>query len=263
MSKVKRFETPHGRVYVYAEEGSEPIFMPSVTTILAHEPSQYLQNLEDEIGKEELQRIGERAAGRGTAMHRFLENYMICIKNGGNSDTCLLYTQKKTPKDLREDGLTEDRIAYGRDLFYNFLHENTFDNIKKVIFTEKFLWSLTNLFAGTADFGFEHINGKKIITDFKSASGIRGVDVMNKYKKQGAAYALSFEELYKKTIDEVQVWISHPNGLQLEVIAGDELITKKKEFIELSKDFHSQWNSTPFKEYYYEIRNQNESNSNS
>lgn len=254
MGKVRRFETPHGRVYVY-EGGDEPIFMPSVTTILSFEPSQYLQDLEDKIGKEQLQRIGERAAGRGTAMHRFLENYMICLKNGGNGDTCLLYTQKKTPNDLREDGMEEDRIGYGRDLFYNFLHENTFDDIKKVVFTEKFLWSLENLFAGTADFGYESILNKRIITDFKSASGIRGVDVLNKYKKQGAAYALSFEELYKKPIDEVQVWISHPNGLQIEVLAGDEMAQKKREFIELSKDFHAQWNVEPYKDYYYKMKN--------
>jgi hypothetical protein len=254
MGKVRRFETPHGRVYVY-EGGDEPIFMPSVTTILSFEPSQYLQDLEDKIGKDTLAVIGERAAGRGTAMHRFLENYMICIKNGGNGDTCLLYTQKKTPKDLREDGMAEDRIAYGRDLFYNFLHEDTFSDIKKVIFTEKFLWSLENLFAGTADFGFEHINNKRIITDFKSASGIRTSDVVNKYKKQGAAYALSFEELYKKPIDEVQVWISHPSGLQMETLAGDEMVQKKKEFVELSKDFHAQWDVKPYKDYYYELKN--------
>ena len=250
MGKVRRLETPHGRVYLY-EGGEEPLFMPSVTTILAFEPSQYLQDLEDKIGKEQLQRIGQRAAGRGTAMHRFLENYMICLKNGGNGDTCLLYTQKKTPKDLREDGMEEDRIGYGRDLFYNFLHENTFDDIKKVVFTEKFLWSLENLFAGTADFGYESIENKRLITDFKSASGTRGSEVVNKYKKQGAAYALSFEEIYRKPIDEVQVWISHPNGLQIEVLAGDEMIQKKKEFIELSKDFHAQWDVEPFKEYYH------------
>jgi hypothetical protein len=254
MGKVRRFETPHGRVYVY-EGGEEPIFMPSVTTILSFEPSQYLQDLEDKIGKEQLQVIGERAAGRGTAMHRFLENYMICLKNGGNGDSCLLYTQKKTPSDLREDLMPEDRISYGRDLFYNFVHENTFDDIQKVIFTEKFLWSLEHLYAGTADFGYLNQNNKRIITDFKSASGLRGIDVVNKYKKQGAAYALSFEEIYKKPIDEVQVWISHPNGLQMEILAGDEMIQKKKEFVELSKDFHSQWEVQPFVDYYYEQKN--------
>jgi hypothetical protein len=251
MGKVRRLETPAGRVYVY-EGGDEPIFMPSVTTILSYEPSQYLQDLEDKIGKEELARIGQRAAGRGTAMHRFLENYMICLKNGGNTDNCLLYTQKKTPNDLREDGMWEDRISYGRDLFYNFVHENTFDDIKKVIFTEKFLWSLDNLYAGTADFGFEHKNSKRIITDFKSASGIRGQEVLDKYKKQGAAYALAFEEIYKKSIDEVQVWISHPEGLQIEVLEGKEMKSKKDDFIELSKRFHKDWDVSPFKEYYKE-----------
>jgi hypothetical protein len=261
MAKVRRLETPHGRVYVY--EGSDaPVFMPSVTTILSIEPLKYLQDLEEKMGKERLGVLGERAAGRGTAMHRFLENYMICLKNGGNLDTCLLYTQKKTPNDLRDDGTPEDRISYGRDLFYNFIHENTFDDIKKVLFTEKFLWSLENLFAGTADFGYESTQNKRVIADFKSASGIRSSEVVNKYKKQGAAYALSFEEIYRKPVDEVQVWISNPTGLQIEILAGEELAQKKKEFIELSKDFHAQWNVEPYKEYYHSIQEQNESKSN-
>ena len=83
--------------------------------------------------------------------------------------------------------------------------------------------------------------------------------MLNKYKKQGAAYALSFEEIYKKPIDEVQVWISHPNGLQMETLAGDEMIQKKKEFVELSKDFHAQWDVQPFKDYYNEQKNLQES----
>lgn len=253
MSKVKRLETPHGRVYVY-EDGTITKFMPSVTTILAFEPSPYLQELEAKIGKEELKRIGARAAGRGSAMHKFLENYMICIKNGGHADTCLLYTQKKTIKDLEEEGFERDRIGMGRDLFYNFVYENIFDDVKKVLFTEKFLWSLKHLFAGTTDFGYLSLNDKIIITDFKSASGIRGADVIKKYKKQLAAYTLAFEENHNKKVHEAQIWISHPAGVQIETTSGEEMEQMKRDFLVLCDQFHAQWEIKPFEEYYKELQ---------
>ena len=250
MSKVQRLDTPYGRVYVYqSEEG--PVFMPSVTTILSSEPSPYLEDLESKIGKEKLAEIGERAAGRGTAMHKFLENYVICIKNGGSADLCLLYTQKKTLEDLRGDNTSEDRIAYGRDLFYNFIHQETFSRVNKVLFTEKFLWSLNHMFAGTTDFGFLDLEDRIIIADFKSASGIRGEEVVSKYKKQLAAYTLAFEERNKKKrVKEAQIWISHPDGVQMEKMLEDEIQEKKDEFIKLAQSFHQNWDKSLFQEYY-------------
>ena len=84
MSKKKkilqRIDTPGGRAYALMQEGEKPLFLPSVTTVLSLKHSNYLAELEEKIGKEDLQRISERAAKRGTAMHLFLENYMICMK---------------------------------------------------------------------------------------------------------------------------------------------------------------------------------------
>lgn len=250
--RLRRVDTPYGRAYAWGE-GEEAILMPSVTTILGFEPSEYLSDLEAKIGKEELDRIGKNAALRGTAMHLFLENFFICHKNGGDNDTCLLYTQKKTPGELREDGIEEDKIVKGRDLFYNFIHENVFDDIKEVMFTEQFMWSLTHLFAGTADFGFVRVTDDgKIIADFKSASGFRGDDVLNKYKKQLAAYIIAFEEIYNQTITNAQVWISSPDGMQISVLEGAELEQKKMEFIDLARRFHEAWDIEPIRKYYLE-----------
>lgn len=249
--KVRRIDTPFGRVYAHGK-GEDAILMPSVTTILSSEPSQYVIDLEEKIGKEELAKISERAAFRGTAMHKFLENYFICIQQGGDSDRCLLYTQKKTPIELREEGIADDRIAYGRDLFYNFIIENVFLDIKKVLFTEQFLWSLKNKYAGTADFGFVCLTDENIITDFKSASGYRGEETIRKYKKQGAAYVIAFEEIYKKPIKNFQVWISTPEGMQIEILEGEELEMMKKEFLSLCETFHNNWDVQPIREYYLE-----------
>jgi hypothetical protein len=77
----------------YAEGGF--ILLPSVTTILSLKESKRLKKLEKEMGKDALSAIGQKAAMRGTAMHRFLENYFVCLQHGGTADSCLLYTQKK------------------------------------------------------------------------------------------------------------------------------------------------------------------------
>jgi len=249
--KVKRIDTPYGRAYAYGV-GPDAILMPSVTTILSSEPSQYLEDLEAKIGKEELKKISERAAFRGTAMHRFLENYFICRQHGKDSDSSLLYTQKKTPLDLRKDGLAEDRISWGRDLFYNFIHGGVFDRIKEVIFTEQFMWSLKHLFAGTADFGFIHTSDDEVIADFKSASGHRGEDVVKKYKKQGAAYCIAYEEINNKPIKNFQIWISSPEGMQIEILEGEELEYMKQEFLNLCQKFHTSWDVETIRKYYIE-----------
>ena len=74
--KLQRIDTNHGRAYALHCEG-EVKFLPSVTTILSLKSSAYLADLEQKIGKEELQEISHKAALRGTAMHSFLENYLI------------------------------------------------------------------------------------------------------------------------------------------------------------------------------------------
>jgi hypothetical protein len=248
--RVRRIDTPFGRAYAYGK-GKDAILMPSVTTILGSESSPYLEELEAKIGKEELAKISQRAAFRGTAMHLFLENYFICRQNGGDGDKCLLYTQKKTPGDLREDGIADDRIAWGRDLFYNFIHDDIFGQIKKILFTEQFMWSVSNLFAGTADFGFVRaIDDGLVISDFKSASGHRGEDVIKKYKKQLAAYVIAYEEINNKRITNAQVWLSSPEGMQIEILEGEELEQTKIEFLDLCKRFHESWDIQPIREYY-------------
>jgi CRISPR/Cas system-associated exonuclease Cas4 (RecB family) len=244
---LRRIDTPHGRAYVLEGDG-EIKFLPSVTSVLSLKSSAYLTDLEEKIGKEELQKISERAALRGTAMHKFLENYLVCMKHQGDPDSCLLYTQRKSTDSLLHD-MDKERVDTGRSLFYNIYHSGVLDNIKKVIFTEKFLHSEINLFAGTTDFGYLDGNNYIVITDFKSASSPRGEEIIDKYKCQAAAYAIAFEEMYKKPVQRGEIWISHPDGLQIEEVAGQEMIQKKEEFIELCKKYHLMWDIAPFIEF--------------
>lgn len=249
MGQVKRVDTPVGRFYKYTidenksyDEGGFKL-MPSVTTVLGILGSDKLDKLEAEMGKEALQKLGQKAALRGTAMHMFLENYFICIKNGKDADSCLLYTQKKSPTDLVNDGLEEDRITAGRELFYNYLYEGYLDRVKQVIFTERFIWSIIFLFAGTADFCFVNEAGELIIGDFKSASSIKDEETIHKYELQLAAYIIAFEEIYNKKVHHAELWISHPHGIQERFLGGDELEERKKQFLELVERYHNGWDA--------------------
>lgn len=245
---LRRIDTSSGRAYVLEQDGHEPKFLPSVTSILSLKSSSYLAELEKEISKEDLQKISSKAALRGTAMHKFLENYLVCMKNGGNSESCLLYTQRKSTDSLLNE-MEKERVDVGRSLFYNIYHSGVLSNIKKIIFTEKFLHSEKFLFAGTTDFGYQDLNKHIVITDFKSASTPRSIDVIDKYKCQAAAYAIAFEEMYNKPVHRGEIWISHKDDLQLEIVADDEMEKKKQEFLDLCQSYHLTWDISPFVEF--------------
>jgi hypothetical protein len=246
---LKRLDTPWGRAYVL--EGEIVKFLPSVTTILSLVSSSYLVDLEEKIGKEELKRISERAAKRGTVMHKFLENFVICLKKSSDPEKSLLYTQRKSTDELLSD-FEKDVVDSGRKLFYNLYHEGVFQEVKKVLLTEGFLYSEKNLFAGTTDFSFLDHDNSIIITDFKSASSPRSEDIVSKYKLQSGAYAIAFEENYNKKVDRTEIWISHPDGFQREVVSGEELEKSKKLFLHYCEKYHEIWEVDKIRTFYEE-----------
>jgi hypothetical protein len=254
--QIKRVDTPHGRVYM-VKSGDEINIYPSVTTVLSFEPAPWLEKLASDIGEEELAKISRKAADRGTVMHTFLENYLVCIGYRGKSDECLLYAQKKTAKDLA--GKFDDAtIAKGRDLFYNMLESSLFEQMKKPIFSEKFLWSHQFGFAGTADFGYidaEETPTGDILGDFKSASSPRGEDQISKYKKQLGAYSIAYEERTGRHVKRAEVWIAHPGGIQAIILEDEDLEIAKKQFSELCENYHKNWNKKPIIEYLKTLKN--------
>jgi len=254
---LKRLDTPEGRYYVYVLKPGKTyadggfMLLPSVTTILSLKESKKLKKLEAEMGKEALEQIGQKAAMRGTAMHCFLENYFVCLKKGGASDNCLLYTQKKSPDDLKKIEIQLESISAGRDLFYNYIHEGYLTRIKKVLLTEGFTWSIKHSFAGTADFVFLNQEGKIVITDFKSASGIKDDETIYRYQLQLAAYTIAFEEIYRKKVHHAELWISHPHGIQEIGLSGSEMEDRKLEFIKLAQEYQKKFKPQEIVEKYY------------
>lgn len=249
LKKLKRLDTPWGRAYVLGEE--EPSFLPSVTTILSLVKSTKLKEIEDSIGKERLAEISEKAALRGTAMHKFLENYVICLRNGGDTEKCLLYTQRKSTDELLNE-IDKPLVDIGRSLFYNIYHERKFDNVKKILLSEGFLYSEKYLFAGTTDYAYLDKDNKVSIVDFKSASGPRDEETVSKYELQGGAYSIAFEEIYKKKVSRIEIWISYSDGVQNVIVEGERLEQKKKEFIYYCQKYHEMWESDKIRNFYFE-----------
>ena len=245
---LRRIDTPSGRAYLLESSLPERKFLPSVTSILSLKSSNYLSDLEDKIGKEELTRISSNGALRGTALHKFLENYLICMKHKNDSDSCLLYTQRKSTDSLLYE-MNKEWVNTGRSLFYNVFYSGVLDKIKKILFTEQFLYSEKYLFAGTTDFGFMDDERKIVIADFKSASTPRPEEIIDKYKCQVAAYSIAFEEMYNKPVDRGEIWISHKDGIQIEIITGTEMEEKKQDFIKLTEIYHSMWDTSPFETF--------------
>ena len=73
---LTRTDTPNGRRYL-TPDGEK---LPSVTTILdktkSAESKAALQNWRKRVGEQQAQQITTEAAGRGTRMHKYLENYV-------------------------------------------------------------------------------------------------------------------------------------------------------------------------------------------
>jgi hypothetical protein len=246
--KLERLDTPWGRAYVLGEE--QPKFLPSVTTILSLVSSTYLVELEEKIGKERLAEISEKAALRGTAMHKFAENYVICLQKTGDYEKSLLYTQRKSTDELLSE-MEKHSVDTGRSLFYNMYHEGLFKDVRKVLLTEGFLYSEKFLFAGTTDFVFADYQNRIKVTDFKSASSPRTEDVIHKYELQGGAYAIAFEENHKRPVHSIEIWISHPDGIQKVIVEGEKLEDRKIEFLDYCKKYHAMWETEKIENFYW------------
>jgi hypothetical protein len=247
--RLERLDTPWGRAYVLGDSG--PKFLPSVTTILSLVSSTYLTELEEKIGKERLAEISEKAALRGTAMHKFAENYVICLQKTGDLEKSLFYTQRKSTDELLAE-MEKSSVDTGRSLFYNIYHEGLFHDVKKVLLTEGFLYSEKFLFAGTTDFVFANQQNKIVVTDFKSASSPRSEDVIHKYELQGGAYAIAFEENYGRPVHSIEIWISHPDGIQKVSVEGDVLEDRKIEFLDYCKKYHAMWETEKIEKFYWD-----------
>lgn len=197
---LKRVDTPQGRRYA-TPDGNK---LPSVTTILdatkTQESKQALQEWRKRVGAQKAQEITTEAAGRGTRMHKWLEDY---IKTG------VLGVPGSNPYSIQSHAMANSIIRQG------------LCNCTEFWGTEVPLY-FPQVYAGTTDLVGVH-GGSESIMDHKQTNKPKKREWIDDYFVQLAAYANAHNELHGTNIRKGVIFMCDPNAVYQEfIIEGTE-----------------------------------------
>jgi genome maintenance exonuclease 1 len=176
----------------------------SVTTILdktkSEEKKKSLYEWRKRVGTVKAQEITTEAAGRGTSMHKQLENWLEFgdLKTGGN----MVHNQAaKMATVIIEEymkGQMQEYWGMETALYY------------------------PELYAGTTDLVGVY-NGKPSIVDYKQTNKPKKTEWISDYFIQGAAYAAAHNKLFDTNISQIVILMcSKDCEPQRWIISGDE-----------------------------------------
>ena len=171
---------------------------PSVTTVLGRTKTEGLQKWRDSIGHDVANWEMGRAARRGTATHKLVEEYI----------------KGETPS---------ERSVLPLGLFR--LLKPYVDQINNIHCLETIMYSKKLTLAGQVDCIAEY-NGKLSVIDFKTANKERQESWIENYFMQTTAYAIMYEELFGKPIDQIVVLIASEDG------SMRSFVKDKKDYVE-------------------------------
>ena len=169
-----------GKKRLYATPGGGKV--PSVTTILdATSDKTHLIAWRQRVGEEKAKQITKEAAGVGTSMHGFLENYTKGEELPNKTN--LVHVQgRKMAEVVIQDGLSKVDEVWGSEVHLYY----------------------PDVYAGTTDLVGVH-NGVPAIMDFKQTNKPKKEEWVDNYKLQGAAYALAHNHVYKTDIRKIVI----------------------------------------------------------
>lgn len=172
------YTTPDGKKY------------PSVTTVIgSNSDKTWLFEWQKRVGKEKAQEITNRAATRGTRVHKMFEKYLM---NESDYLTGVVSTLK--PLFLEMQPIVDKNI----DVVYGVEHP---------------LYSHRLRTAGRTDV-VANFNGIPSIIDFKTASRLKEASDILGYFLQATCYALMVGERHEFSIPQIVVLICTPEGPQ-------------------------------------------------
>jgi genome maintenance exonuclease 1 len=206
-------ESVEGKRLYATPDGSK---VPSVTTILdktkPREKIEALMAWKRRVGEVKAQEIVTEAAGRGTRMHKFLEDYVktgIINEPGSNP-----YSKQShiMAKHVIEKGLCNVNEIWGVEVPLYF----------------------PGLYAGTTDGCGLHLNDESII-DYKQTNKPKREEWIEDYYLQLTAYALAHNEVHGTNIRKgvVLMCVSPKMNEQLQVVEEptyQEFILKPEDF---------------------------------
>ena len=189
--------------------------LPSVTTILGKTKDQkFLQDWIAKKGAKEAERIKNVSSARGTAMHKFLEHYIL--GNGYDDLTGLGQEAKSMAEKVIEIGLAPVEEYYGSEVTMYY----------------------PGLYAGATDLVCNH-NGDEAIVDFKQSNRPKKKEWIEDYYLQIAAYAMAHDYVHGSTINKGVIMVCTPDLYYQEfVVEGAELRQYKHKFLKRLDMYH-------------------------
>ena len=194
-------ETVNGERKYATPDGDK---LPSVTTILsATSPPEKMQALNEwrkRMGPAKAQEITTEAAGRGTRMHKYLEDY---IKTG------ILNPPGSNPYSIQSNGMAKTIVEQG------LIKCNEFWGTEIPLY-------FPQIYAGTTDLAGLH-EGAEAIMDHKQTNKPKKREWIDDYFIQLAAYAAAHNEIHGTNIRKGVIFMCTPDCIYQEfIIEGND-----------------------------------------
>ena len=189
--------------------------LPSVTTILGKtKDQQFIKDWKAKVGEQEAERIKNLSSNRGTAMHKFLEHYIL--GTGYDDLTELGQTAKPMAEKVIEMGLAPVEEWYGSEVTLYY----------------------PGLYAGSTDLVCLH-NGLETIVDFKQSNRPKKKEWIEDYYLQIAAYAMAHDYVHGSQIRQGVIMMCTPDLYYQEFrITDHELRSYKHKFLKRLDMYH-------------------------
>lgn len=209
--QLHKTTTSGSRVYV-TPDGHK---VPSVTTILdatkSEESKKALKEWRNRVGHKQAQAITTEAAGRGTRMHKWLENHIKTGNTGEPGSNPYSVQSHLMAKQIIDNGLSKCQEFWGTEVSLYF----------------------PEVYAGTTDLTGVH-DGSEAIMDHKQTNKPKKREWIDDYFIQLAAYATAHNETYGTTIRKGVVFMC---VAPKEVTSGVWAKPEYQEFIIEGKEF--------------------------
>ena len=176
LENLKSMTFPDGKRYYTLADGTR---LPSVTTVLGLQKKEAIMAWRARVGEVEANRISKQATSRGTNVHTICEHYL-------NNNVDFM------------KGIMPDALEFFLSIKP---YLNKIDNIQ---YQECALWSKQLNMAGRVDCIAEY-EGELSVIDFKTSTRPKTKDQIEDYFWQTAAYALMYESMIGKPINNLVI----------------------------------------------------------
>ncbi len=217
--ELKRTNTNGSRKYITPDGFA----LPSVTTILdatkPEEAKKALQNWRNRVGHKQAQAITTEAAGRGTRLHKWLENYVKLGDPGEPGSNPYSQQSFKMAQTIIDSGLHKCNEFWGTEASLYF----------------------PEMYAGTTDLAGVHEN-QEAIMDFKQANKPKKKEWIEDYFLQLAAYGSAHNEMFGTNIRKgVILMCTKDNEYQEFIIEGNEYDHYVNEWFKRLEQYYTQF----------------------